>query len=147
MAATQEAAGKVFDEVFQSVRKAAEANMKLQQEAFQQWANFWTGAAQPLVPAPQMEQVREIQQKWTSAVSQLAHKHREVLDRQYDAAIASLDDALKISDAKTPEEFRQRTEQFYRKTIDCLREMSQAQMSEFQDMVSKWGELATKSGK
>lgn len=147
MAATQEAATKAFDEVFQSIRKATEANMKLQQEALRQWTNFWTGAAKTPVPAPQLDQIREFQKQWTTAVSELAHKHREVLDKQYDAAISSLDDALKITDAKTPEEFRQRTEQFYRKTIECLREMSEAQISEFQEMVTKWGEIATKSGK
>jgi len=147
MAATQEAVGKMFDDVFQSVRKATEANMKMQQDALQQWTNFWTGAVKPPTTPPQLDQIREFQQKWTSTVSELAHKHREVLDKQYDAAIASLDDALKISDAKTPEEFRQKTEQFYRKTIDCLREMSEAQIAEFQNMFTKWGEIATKSGK
>jgi hypothetical protein len=148
--ATKEVAGKAFEAVFQSVRKAAEANMQLQQEALRQWSNFWTsswsGAAQTSMPAPQIEAIREFQKKWTTAVSELAHKHRQVLDRQYDAAMDSLDDALKITDAKTPEEIRERTEQFYRKTIDCLREMSEAQIAEFQDMVNKWTDITTKSG-
>ena len=44
-----------------------------------------------------------------------------------------------------PEEFRERTEQLCRKTMDCMREVSEAQMDAFQDSMNKWSELITKT--
>lgn len=130
-----------FDDVLQNVRKAAETNLKMQQEFFQQWTSFWPG-----LPKPDYawgEQARELQHKWMEVVSELAHKHRGVLDAQYEAAVKSLDDALKLTESKDPKEFRERLEKFYRETLDCLREVSEAQMGEFQNAVNKWSELIT----
>ena len=66
--------------------------------------------------------------------------------RQYDAAIESLDAALHVSDAGTPEELRRRTEQFCRKTLDCMREVTETQIREFQEAVTKWTDLFAKAG-
>jgi hypothetical protein len=132
-----------FDQVIQNIRKAAEANLKMQQDFFAQWANLWPG-----LPKPQyawIEQAQEFQKKWSETISELAHKHHDVLEAQYQAAVKSLDEALQVAESKDPNEFRKRVEEFYRKTLDCLREVSEAQMGEFQNAVSKWTELVTES--
>ena len=74
-------------------------------------------------------------------ISDLARKHRDVIDRQYKAAVESLDAALSISDASTPEEVRRRSEQLCRKTLDCMREVTELQVREFRDAIAKWTEL------
>jgi len=135
----------VFDDVFQNFRKAAEANLKMQQEMFHQWTHLWPG-----LPSPQavwIDKIRDFQKQWTGIVSDLARRHRDTLDRQYQTALESLDEALRFTEASNPDEFRSRSEQFFRKTLDCLREISETQMKEFQDAVSKWGELLTKTGR
>ncbi len=76
-----------------------------------------------------------------------ARKHRDTLDRQYQAGLESLEEALRVAEASNPEDFRARTEQLVRKTLDCMREISETQMTEFQEAVNKWSELATKVGK
>jgi hypothetical protein len=68
------------------------------------------------------------------------------MNKQYQATLESLDEALRLAESSNPEEFRKRTEQLCRKTLDCMREVSQVQMQEFQEAVSKWSELATKVG-
>ena len=133
----------VYEEVFQNMRKAAEANLKMQQDMFHQWTTLWPG-----FPSPQsmwLDKVRDFQRRWGTTMSDLARKHRDTLDRQYQAALESLEEALRVSESSTPEEFRQRTEQLYRKTLDCMREVSEAQMKEFQEAMSKWSELLTKT--
>ena len=138
-----EAATTVFEDVFENVRKAAEANLKMQQEVLRQWSVLWPG-----LPTPQsvwVDKVRDFQKQWSSTISDLARKHRVTLDRQYDAALASLDEALRFAEAKDPEEFRARSEQLCRKTLDCLREVSETQLREFQEALAKWTELATKA--
>ena len=134
----------VYDEVFNNFRKAAESNLKMQQEAFRYWSSMWPG-----IPTPHsawMEKVRDFQHEWVRAISDLARKHRNSLDQQYQAAIDSLEEALRVADSTTPEEFRQRIEQLFRKTFECVREISETQLNEFQDAVNKWSELTTKAG-
>lgn len=135
----------VYDDVFKNLRKAAETNLKMQQEVFKQWGAMWPG-----FPAPQsvwLDKVRDFQHQWAATVSELARKHRDVLDRQYQAALESLDEALRVAEATSPEDFRERSEQLVRKTLDCVREISEAQMNEFKEALNQWSELATKTSK
>jgi hypothetical protein len=143
MMATQ-APTNVYDEVLSNMRKAGEANLKMQQEVFRQWSTLWPG-----FPNPQtawLNKVRDFQHQWVTTISDLARKHRDTLDRQYQAALESLEEALRVTESSNPDEFRKRSEQLVRKTLDCMREISETQMKEFQDAVSKWSELASKSG-
>jgi hypothetical protein len=133
----------MFEQVFDNVRKTAEANMQIQQEFLRQWQQLWPG-----VPNPQtawLEQVRKIQREWAHTVGDLARKHREVLDHQYQAALDSLEQALSCAQAKDPEEFRKRAEELCRKTLECMRESAEAQVRELQNALTQWTELATKS--
>ena len=45
----------------------------------------------------------------------------------------------------TPEEYRRRFEQLCRKTLECMRESTETQLKEFQDVVTKWTELVTQA--
>lgn len=138
------ATATVMDEVFQNVRKATEANLKMQQEVFRQWTAMWPG-----IPTPQtvwVDKVRDLQKQWTHTISDLARKHRDTVDRQYQAALESLDAALRVTESTNPEEYRRRAEQLCRKTLDCVREMSETQIREFQESAGKWTELLTKAG-
>lgn len=139
---TTKKATDVYGDVLNHIQKAGEANLKLQQDMFRQWTNLWPGFPNP--KNDWLDKIRDFQRQWADSVSELAHKHREVLDKQYDATLASLEEALRLGDASNPEEFRQRTEQLCRKTLDCMREVSKVQMEEFQAAVNKWSELATK---
>jgi hypothetical protein len=133
---------QVFEDVFQNIRKAAESSLKLQQEAFQQWTSMWPG-----VPTSQPGWVGKMQKfhkQWCEAVSDLAAKHREAMDQQYQATVESLDAALKVSESTNPEEFRRRYEQFCRKTVDCMREITQTQVQEFQESTEEWTKLLTR---
>jgi hypothetical protein len=137
------AGGAMFDEVFQNIRKAAEANLTMQQELLSQWSTLWPG-----VPAPQSAWIKQMQRfgsKWGEAVAEVARKHRAVIDRQYSAALESLEAALCVSEATTPEEYRRRSEQLCRKSLECVREVAESQVEEFQDAVTKITDLLTKT--
>jgi hypothetical protein len=141
--ATAETGSKVLEDVFQNIRRAAEANLKMHQEIFHQWSHLWP------YPTPQsiwIDKLRDFQKQFSTTVSDLVRKHRGVIDKQYQAAIESLDAALSIPESTNPEEFRRRTEQLCRKTLDCIREVSETQLREFQEALAKWTELATKGG-
>jgi hypothetical protein len=138
-----ETGSKVLEDVFQNIRKAAESGLKMQQEIFQQWSHLWP------ISVPQsmwIDKVRDFQKQWSNTVSDLTRRHRDVMDKQYQAAVESLDAALRVAESTNPEEYRRRSEQVCRKTLDCMREISETQLHEFQDAITKWTELATKTG-
>lgn len=138
---TVEPGSKVLEDVFQNIRRAAEANLKMHQEIFHQWSHLWP------YPTPQsiwIDKLRDFQKQFTAVVSDLARKHRSTIDKQYQAAIESLDAALAVPEATNPEEFRRRTELLCRKTLDCIRDVSETQLREFQEALAKWTDLATK---
>ena len=140
---TTETKTSIYEDVFKNFRKAAESNIKMQQEMFRHWGALWPGFPTP--QAAWLDKVRDFQRQWDHTVSDLVREHRDVLNRQYQAAMESLEEALRASESSNPAELRERTEQFYRKSLDCVREISEAQMKEFQDAVNKWSELATKA--
>ncbi len=134
---------QVFEDVFQNIRKATETGLKLQQEALQQWTSLWPGA--PSSQPAWVDKVQKFHKQWCDTVSSLAAKHREVLDEQYQAAVESLDSALKVTESTNPEEYRRRSEQFCRKALDCMKEISETQVQEFQDSAAKWTKVLTSS--
>jgi len=140
---TTETKNQVFEEIFTNITKAAEANLKMQQEIFRQWTTMWPGFPTP--QAAWMDKMRDFQRQWSQTVSDLARRHRETVDRQYQAALENLDAALRVTESTNPEEYRRRAEQLCRKTIDCMREMSETQIKEYQDSLTQWSELMTKS--
>jgi len=141
---TTDTSSNVYEQALENIRKAAESSLKMQQDAFQQWNILWPGFSSP--QAAWTDKLRDFQHQWTSAVSELAHRHRNTLDRQYQAALESLEDALRATESSNPEEYRKRIEQFCRKSLDCMREASEAQMSEYQEAMQKLSELVGKTG-
>jgi hypothetical protein len=142
--ATKKTGSPVLEEMFQNVRKVAEANLKLQQDILSQATVMWPG-----IPTPQTAWLTQMQQfrgKLVDTISALARKHGEAVDRQYKAAIESLDAALGVTDATTPEEFRRKSEQLCRKAMDCVREVTESQVREFQEAIGKWTDLLAKAG-
>jgi DNA anti-recombination protein RmuC len=135
---------KMYDQVLENMKKATETTLQMQQDALRQWTALWPG-----MPTPQSiwtDKARDFQKQWSDAVSEIAHKHRNTLDRQYQAAIESLEEALRVNESSNPEEFRKRTEQFFRKSMECFKEASEAQLKEYQDTMNALCELVTKAG-
>ena len=142
---TTETKADLYGDVVQHIRNAAEANLRLQQDMLRQWSTMWPGFTTDPKSA-WLHKLRDFQHQWANTVSDLARKHREVLDKQYQASLESLEEALRLTESSNPEEFRRRTEQLCRKTLECMREVSETQFKEFQEAVGKWTELATKAG-
>lgn len=142
MNAQAEAASKVFEQVIDSFRKTAETSLSAQKELFQLWQSNWPGIGQS--QAPWLDQVRQFQRSWSDTVLELAGKHRDTLDRQYKAGIDALEEAFRATEYNDPEAFRKRAEELCRKNLDCLKEIAEAQILEFQDATTKWVELLAK---
>src|ERR687898_847493 len=60
-------ASSVFEELFQNIRKAAEANLKMQQEVLSQWSVLWPGM--PLPQSAWINQIQNVRKQWLETVS------------------------------------------------------------------------------
>jgi hypothetical protein len=136
MTVQTEVAGKMFDELFVTFRKAAEATLRVQQQMFRQWGECWPGFAktEPGVP----EQVQKFQKEWAQALADVTRKYQESWEVQYQNGLKLLEEAFRVPEAHDPEELRQKAEELWRKSFECLRELTQAQLRDFQTAVERW---------
>ncbi len=137
----------MFDQVFDSFRRATETTLQAQQDLFRQWMSQW-----PMFPmAPDGapggaadDEIRNLKKQWTDSVTALLTKHCDTLDSQYRAGIKTIEEALRTTEAKSPEEFRQLTEELWRKSFEVLKQTIENQIHDFQAAVEKWTELMTR---
>jgi len=133
----------MLDQVFDHYRKASESTIQMQQDLFKKWMNQW--------PAPESasdtawaEQAQSYQKRWVEGVTEAMNKHREQLDAQYKAGINAIEEAFRVTEAKTPEDYRRMTEDLWRKSFETLKSSAETQARDFQGMVEKWFELMPK---
>ncbi|MGB2608575.1 MAG: hypothetical protein WBC80_06340 [Isosphaeraceae bacterium] len=137
----------MFEQVFDNFRKASETTLRAQQDLFHQWMTLWPmfpmGPTTPASGGGVSEQARSFQKQWTDTATALMTKHAEALDAQYRAGIRTIEDALRTTEAKSPEEFRRLTEELWRKSFEVLKQTIENQIRDFQIAVEKWSELMT----
>jgi hypothetical protein len=136
----------MIDQVFDNFRKASESTMQMQQEFFKQWASQWTNAAPavPGTPASWAEQAHTFQKRWLDTVTELMNKHRESLDSQYKAGIKTIEESFRVTEAKSPDDYRRLSEELWRKGFESLKCSTEGQIRDFQAAVQKWFELMPK---
>jgi hypothetical protein len=137
----------MLDQVFDSFRKASESTLQMQQELFKQWTSQWsTGMPSPAgTPAAWAEQAHTFQKRWLETVTELMNKHRESLDSQYKAGIKAIEEAFRVTEAKTPDDYRRLTEELWRRGFDSVKNSTESQLRDVQAAVQKWFELMAKA--
>jgi hypothetical protein len=134
----------MLDQVLDNFRKASETTMQIQQEMLKKWMGQW-----PTTPDTDgtawAEQAQTFQKRWLESVTEIMNKHREKLDDQYKAGITAIEDAFRVTEAKTPEDYRRMTEDLWKKSFETLKSSAESQIQDFQKAVEKWFELAAKA--
>jgi hypothetical protein len=131
----------MFEQVFENLRKATDSTIQTQQELFQKWLGLW-----PAMPpsAPTFGEPLKFQKKWMEALGEIIKKQRESLEAQFAAGLKNIEEAFHLADAKNPEELRAKTIELWQKSFECLRQMFETQVRDFQTAIAKWTELYTK---
>ena len=130
----------MFEPVFESLKKATDATVKMQQELFHKWTALFP--ALPMVPAAY--EPLKFQKRCVEVIGEVTRKQRESLEAQFNSGVKTVEEAFRLCEAKDPEELRTRTVELWEKTFDSLRRVYDAQARDFQTAVVKWGELVTK---
>jgi hypothetical protein len=142
MATQTEPITNVFEQVFDNVRKAAETNIEMQQELFRKWGASWPGF--PQADNVWADRVQKFQKDWAKTFTELANKHRKMLDDQYRIAIDGLKEAFRVVESADPQEYRERCEDLCRKSVELIREAGELQMKETQEALNRWAALVVK---
>jgi hypothetical protein len=132
----------MFDQVFDTLRKATEANIQLQQEMVKKWMGLWPGL--PSVPALP-DQMQQFQKKWAEAVSELLKKQRESTEALFKTGVENLEKAFQLGEVQTAEEMRAKIMQLWQKCFDSMRQAWEAQLRDFQMVVARFTEIVTKA--
>jgi|SRR5579871_1351981 len=131
----------MFEQVFESVKKATESSLQLQQELFRKWVGLWPGIPASAFP---VAEVQKFQKRWVEVVTELIKKRNASLEVQFKAGLETIEEAFKVAEAKNPEELRARTIELWQKTFEWLRQTTETQIRDFQYAATKWAELWTK---
>jgi hypothetical protein len=138
----------MFDQVFESLRKATEASIQVQQDLFKKWVSLWPGMpgvpGMPVAPAAGAEPYIKFQKKWAEFVAEVVKKQRETLEAHFSAGLRNIEEAFRLTDAKSPEEWRAKTVELWQKSFECIRQMYETQVRDLQAVVAKWTELVMK---
>jgi len=132
----------MFEQVFESLRTATTTSIQMQQEMFNKWASFWPGVAS--FAAGGTDQVQKAKKKWVELTTDMVKKQRETLEAQFNAGLKHIEESFRLAKAKDPEELRAKTVELWQKSVECMRQMYEAQLRDFQGAVVKWTELMTK---
>lgn len=138
MTTAAESTATLFEETFDSLRKATESALQTQQEMYGKWAKIWPGMAMPQNDLT--ARARKFQTDWSGTITEMMQKHRELIDQQYRTGIESLEEAFRVAALDNPEELREGCEALCRKTLDLMKAASEKQMQQFQEAMEKWVE-------
>jgi hypothetical protein len=133
----------MFDKVIESLRKATETNVQMQQEMFKKWVGLWPGM--PAAPPSWGEQVQKFQAKWAEVAGDLLKRQQEAIEAQFRIGVENIEKAFRLGEVKTTEDLQTRTIELWQKCFESLRQAYEVQLREFQTAIEKWSELVTKA--
>jgi hypothetical protein len=136
----------MFEQLFESLRKASESSLMGQQQLFDQWTQQWP--SQPLGTAGAgagAEWVNTIRKRWTDSLSEGLNRHREIFDSTYRNGIQLIEQALRVSDVKSGDEYKRSIEDLWRKVSDTAKDQVETQLRELHKTAERWLELAHKN--
>ena len=128
----------MFEPIIESLRKATESTVQMQQEMFKKWASLWPAApgCQPVWG----EQVQKFQKIWAEFLEETLKKQRAALEAQFASGRKNVEAALKLVELKDPQELRSKTLELWQQAFETLRQTCETQVQDFQAVVAKWTE-------
>ncbi len=132
----------MLDQLFESFRTASESTMKAQQEMMKQWLSNWP-AAGPNAAGISGDWNGPVKQRWMQSATEALNRQRQLLDSMYESGIRLIEQSFRVTDAKSPEDYRQGLEELWGKMSETIKEQSEAQFREFRSALEKWSEVAT----
>jgi hypothetical protein len=130
----------MFDQMFDTFRKASESALQMQQEMLKNWTQQWM-AAPTKATSGSADWGRTFQKRWVELGVELLNKHREALDSTYRTGIDVIEQSFRTSEARSPDEYRAMLEDLWRKLFETFKAQAESQFHDFQTWSTKSAEI------
>jgi hypothetical protein len=130
----------MLDLVFEAFRRASGSPFQMPFELYKSWTQQMLSGA-PQLAGGAFDWSRTLQRRWIELVVESLHKHRESLDATYRSGIQLIEQTLRSSEARSPDDYRRATEEVWRRLLDLLKQQSESQARDFQTWAAKSIEL------
>jgi hypothetical protein len=134
----------MFERVFEGFRKASESSLQMQQDLFKNWSQQWFAAPSNAAGAS-TEWKQTFQKRSLELVIDMLNKHREALDSTYRSGIQMIEQTLRASEAKSPDDYRRTVEELGRRLFETFKDQSETQFREFQRWAEQSFDMAQKA--
>jgi hypothetical protein len=119
----------MFDQLLEGFRKASESSILAQQELLKQWLHQWPSASLNAAGSS-VEWTSAFQRRWVETATEAMNRQREIIDQSCRNGLQVLEQSARMTEAKSPDEYRRGFEELWRKLFDGLRTQSEAQLQE-----------------
>jgi hypothetical protein len=125
----------MFDQFFESFRKASESSLQAQQDLFKSWTQQW-----PSTPfgSANTSDWTDAHKRWQEGATEALNKHRALLDATYKSGIDLIEHSFRFTEARSPDDYRRLAEELWRKLTDTFKAQSENQYREIQNATEKW---------
>lgn len=132
----------MMDQFFDNFRKASESSLQIQQEFLKQWTQPWLsggpfGGAGGAGAAG--DAGRNVQRRWVELGVDLLNKHRQSVDATYAAGIQLIEQTFRVSDAKSPDDYRHVMEDLLAQAVRHLQEPERGAVQRLPALVAEVG--------
>jgi hypothetical protein len=126
----------MYEQLFEAYRKASESWLQVHQDVFKHGAQQWmTGP--PNVAGVASDWGRSFQRRCVELATEILNRHRESIDTVYRSAIHLLEQAARMTDVKTPDEYRRVLETWWRDWFESVKSQSETQFRDVQNWAGK----------
>jgi hypothetical protein len=119
----------MFDQLLEGLRKASESSTLAQQEVLKQWVQQWPSASLNAAGSS-VEWMSSFQRRWVETATETMNRQREIIDATCRNGLQVLEQSTRMTEAKSPDEYRRGLEEVWKKVFDTLRTQSEAQVQE-----------------
>jgi chromosomal replication initiation ATPase DnaA len=133
----------MFDQAFESFRKASESSLQMQQDMIKYWSQQ-SLSAPPNVAGASTDWSRTFQKHWLELTVEILNRHRESLDSTYRSAIQAIEQTFHASEAKSSEDYHHLVEDVLRKAFETVKGQSERQFGDLQKWAAKSFEVIQK---
>jgi hypothetical protein len=126
----------MFDLLFESFRKASESSMQVPMDMIKNLTKQLPSAS-----GAGMEWSKTFQKRWAELALESMNKHRESLDSTYRTGIQLIEQTLRVSDVKSPDDYQKIVEGLWGKLLDVFKEQSESQVRDLQTWAAKSFEM------
>ena len=131
----------MLEQLLDSLRRASQSTIQGQQQLFNQWLQQWPGASAAGSGQP-TEWPQTLQKQWLESLGDTLNRQRELLDSSYRKGAQLIEQASRVSDVKSPEDYRRLAEELWRSFTETLKDQAEANVRDFQKAAQRWVDIA-----